>query len=168
MFNILLQLLDEGRLTDNQGTTVNFRNTLVLMTSNLGTGDGIEEDYAAARERAVAGARRFFRPEFMNRLDDVLVFRALDRARMLPIAGLQVKRLERMLGERGIRLAVSDAAVEWLAERGFDPTYGARPLKRTVQTEIQDRIADLLLGRKLRTGETVHVDRTGDVLSVSA
>jgi ATP-dependent Clp protease ATP-binding subunit ClpB len=182
VFNVLLQLLDEGRLTDNQGTTVNFRNTLVLMTSNLGTGDGdgrtsrtgdrlqhdVEEDYAAARERAVAGARRFFRPEFMNRLDDVLVFRPLDRARMLPIAGLQVKRLARMLEDRGIRLTVSDAALEWLAERGFDPTYGARPLKRTVQTEIQDRIADLLLGRKLRAGETVNVDRNGDVLSVSA
>ena len=170
VFNVLLQLLDEGRLTDNQGVTVNFRNTLVLMTSNLGSsaGEGAGGlEYAAARERAVGEARRFFRPEFMNRLDDVLVFRPLDRGRMLPIAGLQVKRLARTLGERGIGLAVSDAALEWLAERGFDPAYGARPLKRTVQTEIQDRVADLLLGRKLRPGETVKVDRAGDALSVT-
>jgi ATP-dependent Clp protease ATP-binding subunit ClpB len=169
VFHVLLQLLDEGRLTDNQGVTVNFRNTLVLMTSNLGSGDSsLGEEYAAARERAVAGARRFFRPEFMNRLDDVLVFRPLDRARMLPIAGLQVKRLARMLEERGMSLTVTDAALEWLAERGFDPAFGARPLKRTVQTEVQDRIADLLLSRKLLPGGTVRVDCSADGLSVSA
>jgi ATP-dependent Clp protease ATP-binding subunit ClpB len=168
VFHVLLQLLDEGRLTDNQGVTVNFRNTLVLMTSNLGSSDVVGLDPAAARQRLLDAARVFFRPELLNRLDDVLAFRPLDRERMRPIAALQVQRLARLVGERGIGLSVSDAALDWLAERGFDPAYGARPLKRTIQTEIQDRIADLLLARELRSGQTVKVERAGDALSVSA
>jgi ATP-dependent Clp protease ATP-binding subunit ClpB len=168
VFHVLLQLLDEGRLTDNQGATVNFRNTLVLMTSNLGSADASGLDPASARARVLEAARKFFRPELMNRLDDVLVFRPLDRERMRPIAALQVQRVARLIAERGIGLTVSDEALDWLAERGYDPTYGARPLKRTVQAELQDRIADLLLARKVTSGQTVVVERAGDALAVAA
>ncbi len=166
VFNVLLQLLDEGRLTDNQGATVNFRNTLVLMTSNLGSAEAAGLEPEASRARLLEAARRFFRPELMNRLDDVLAFRSLDRERMLPIAALQVKRLAKLVGERGIGLDVTDEALAWLAERGFDPAYGARPLKRTVQSEVQDRIADLLLARKLEAGQTVRVSCEGGRLDV--
>ena len=167
VFNVLLQLLDEGRLTDNHGVTVNFRNTVILMTSNLGAGDSIGLGYDVMRSRLQEAARKFFRPEFLNRVDDILAFRALDRDRMLPIAELQVKRLSKLVGERGIGLDVTPAALEWLAEKGFDPAYGARPLKRTIQAEVQDAIADLLLSRKLATGQTVRVDREGDQLSLT-
>ncbi len=167
VFNVLLQLLDEGRLTDNQGITVNFRNTVVLMTSNLGAGDSIGLDYEVMRAKLQEASRKFFRPEFINRIDDVLAFRALDRERMLPIAELQVKRLAKLVAERGIGLEVSQSAHEWLAERGFDPAYGARPLKRTIQAELQDRIADLLLSRQLASGQTVKVERDGDQLAFS-
>jgi ATP-dependent Clp protease ATP-binding subunit ClpB len=160
VFNVLLQLLDEGRLTDSQGTTVNFRNTIVLMTSNLGSSDA--SGGVKTRDQLVAAARGFFRPEFINRLDDILAFRPLELDRMLPIAEIQVKKLAKLVGERGISLDVSPEALAWLAERGFDPAFGARPLRRTIQAELQDRIADLFLQRTLTAGQTVSVVRAGE------
>jgi ATP-dependent Clp protease ATP-binding subunit ClpB len=156
VFNVLLQLLDEGRLTDNQGVTVNFRNVVVLMTSNLGTGE--EAGGGDRRASALAAARRFFRPEFLNRLDDVLVFEPLDAARMLPIAELQVARVAGLVAERKVTLDVSPRALAWLAERGFDAAWGARPLKRLVQAEVQDRIADLFLRGGVEPGSSVRIE----------
>ncbi len=157
VLNVLLQVLDEGQLTDNQGSTVNFKNTVVLMTSNLGAAEGIDLDAESARAHMLEATRRFFRPEFLNRLDDVLVFRPLSRATMVPIAELQVKRVAALAASRGITLDVAPEALAWLADRGFDPARGARPLKRVIQAELQDPLADLLLGRKVGEGAKVHV-----------
>ena len=158
VFNILLQLLDDGRLTDSQGTTVNFKNTIVLMTSNLG-GEAEDSASSGAHERMLQAARRFFRPELLNRLDDILVFRPLDRERMLPIAQRQVRDVAKLVADRGASLEVSPEALAYLAEQGFEPAYGARPLRRTIQRELQDPIADLILRRKVPAGATIRVSR---------
>jgi ATP-dependent Clp protease ATP-binding subunit ClpB len=156
VFNTLLQLLDEGRLTDGQGTTVNFRNVVVLMTSNLGASDA-SGDPAAARERMLEACRGFFRPEFLNRLDDTLAFRALDRATMIPIAKLQLARVGKLVADRGVGFDVTPEAVAYLADAGYDPAYGARPLRRTIQTEVQDPIAELVLTQQLAPGSRLVV-----------
>ena len=169
VFNLLLQVLDDGRLTDSQGTTVDFKNTIILMTSNLGGSVAPESDAERGRERMLEAAKRFFRPEFINRLDDILVFNSLDRETMRPIAELQVKRVAKLVAERGVALSLTEDAIGYLAEKGFDPAYGARPLRRTIQRELQDPIAELVLEGKLEAGKNlvVRAGEAGLVLEVS-
>ncbi|MBB3809298.1 ATP-dependent chaperone ClpB [Pseudochelatococcus contaminans] len=161
VFNVLLQVLDEGRLTDGQGRTVDFRNTLIIMTSNLGAEflvlqkDG--EDSEAVREEVMAVVRNHFRPEFLNRIDEVILFHRLQRDQMTTIVDIQLRRLERLLEERKITLDLDESARNWLAERGYDPAYGARPLKRVIQKNVQDPLAELILSGKIKDGETVHI-----------
>ncbi len=170
VFDILLQVLDDGRLTDGQGRTVDFRNTILVLTSNLGSQflvDPTLED-AQKREAVMAAVRTAFKPEFLNRLDDVVVFDALSLDELGQIVDLQVAAFARRLSDRRITLDVTPAAREWLALEGFDPAYGARPLRRLVQREIGDRLAKQLLSGDVTDGDIVVVDRQGDELSVSA
>lgn len=170
VFDVLLQVLDDGRLTDGQGRTVDFRNVILVLTSNLGSQflvDPVLDD--GARRDAVMGAvRTAFKPEFLNRLDDVVVFDALTIAEIGRIVDLQVASLGRRLAARRLTLEVSDGAREWLALEGYDPAYGARPLRRLVQKEIGDRLARGLLGGEVRDGDTVHVDLGDGGLTVRA
>ena len=160
VFNVLLQLLDDGRLTDGQGRTVDFRNTVVILTSNLG-GElwGSTETTDAVAEGAVRQLlTRHFRPEFLNRLDEIVVFHRLERGDLEQIVGIQLRRAAARLAEAGHALEVSPAAARYLAEVGYDPAYGARPLKRAIQRELQDPLALRLLSGEFRPGETIHVD----------
>jgi ATP-dependent Clp protease ATP-binding subunit ClpB len=168
VFNVLLQVLDEGRLTDGKGRTVDFRNTILIMTSNLASHDILEhtgEEEKFLRARVEQALREAFRPEFLNRVDDTIVFRALTREDLLAIVDLQLSRLRRTLGERKIDLAVTDGAKRRLAEAGYDPSFGARPLKRTIQRQIQDPLALGLLEGRFAPGDTVEVDaETGGIV----
>jgi ATP-dependent Clp protease ATP-binding subunit ClpB len=161
VFNVLLQLLDDGRLTDGQGRTVDFRNVVVIMTSNLGSshltaaGGGAD---AAMRERVLDALRAQFRPEFLNRIDDIVIFSALTRAEIGRIVDIQLAGLAKRLAERRIGVQATPAAREWLADRGYDPVYGARPLKRLIQREVLDPLARKVLGGELKDGEQVTVD----------
>ncbi|SDP49475.1 ATP-dependent Clp protease ATP-binding subunit ClpB [Pedococcus dokdonensis] len=159
-FDILLQVLDDGRLTDGQGRTVDFRNVILVMTSNLGSQFLVDPtlDDSARREAVMAVVRASFKPEFLNRLDEVVVFDALTSAELAHIVELQVRELATRLVDRRITLEVTDAAREWLAITGYDPAYGARPLRRLVQKEIGDRLAKAVLGGAVRDGDTVTVD----------
>ncbi|GAA1644922.1 ATP-dependent chaperone ClpB [Georgenia ruanii] len=161
VFDILLQVLDDGRLTDGQGRTVDFRNTILVLTSNLGSQFLVDQslDERAKREAVMAAVRASFKPEFLNRLDDVVVFDALSLDELGSIVDLQVDRLARRLADRRLRLEVTDGAREWLALEGYDPAYGARPLRRLVQTEIGDQLAKMLLAGEIHDGDTVVVDR---------
>ncbi|KAE8765200.1 ATP-dependent chaperone ClpB [Georgenia thermotolerans] len=161
VFDILLQVLDDGRLTDGQGRTVDFRNTILVLTSNLGSQFLVDQslDDSAKREAVMAAVRASFKPEFLNRLDDVVVFDALSLEELGSIVDLQVDRLARRLADRRLRLEVTDGAREWLALEGYDPAYGARPLRRLVQTEIGDQLAKMLLAGEVHDGDTVVVDR---------
>ena len=169
VFDVLLQVLDDGRLTDGQGRTVDFRNTILILTSNLGS--QILVDTALPweqRETAVQElVRQAFKPEFVNRLDDIVVFSPLSTDDLGQIVSLYIDRLERRLGERRLQLAVTPSARSWLAERGYDPIYGARPLRRLMQHEIDDKLARALLAGDIRDGDTVRVDLSGDGLDVS-
>ncbi|MGH7775968.1 MAG: AAA family ATPase, partial [Candidatus Dormibacterales bacterium] len=160
VFNVLLQILDDGRLTDGQGRTVDFRNAVLIMTSNLG-GQAIQEmgdrDFDEVREAVVAILREHFRPEFLNRVDEVVVFRRLTKEQIEAIVDIQLRRLESRLAERKLRLVVTPAAREVLAERGWDPVYGARPLKRAIQRLVQDRLAMGILEARWQEGDTVRV-----------
>jgi ATP-dependent Clp protease ATP-binding subunit ClpB len=171
VFDILLQVLDDGRLTDGQGRTVDFRNTILILTSNLGSQYLIDPDYTQEQKEATVQAivRQSFKPEFVNRLDDMVVFSALSPGDLGQIVSLYIDRLERRLGERRLALAVTPDARAWLADRGYDPAYGARPLRRLMQQEIDDRLARALLGGDIRDGDTVRVDvaGNGDELTVS-
>jgi ATP-dependent Clp protease ATP-binding subunit ClpB len=159
VFNVLLQVLDDGRLTDGQGRTVDFRNVLIVMTSNLGSellahqGEG--EDVEAVRDGVMEAVRAHFRPEFLNRLDEILLFRRLGRAQMSSIVAIQLQRLEALLADRQIALELDDSARDWLAEAGYDPVYGARPLKRVIQRALQNPLAEMILAGKVKDGETV-------------
>ncbi len=184
VFNLLLQVLDDGRLTDGQGRTVDFRNTVIVMTSNLGsellasrggaigfladgggsTGFGSEKDL---RDRVFGKLREAMRPEFLNRIDEIVLFRKLGRDELREIVRLLLGATERRLAGRDVRVAVTEAAVQWLAEHGYEPEYGARPLRRLIQREVDDRIADLLVSGELVDGGAVQVDATDDVLSVT-
>lgn len=172
VFNVLLQVLDDGRLTDGQGRTVDFRNTLIILTSNLGSEhlasleDG--EDMKDARERVMGSVRAAFRPEFLNRLDEVLMFRRLARADMASIVDIQLTRLDALLEDRNIRLNLDAAAREWLAEQGYDPVYGARPLKRVIQRELQNAIASKILAGDILDGQTVRVSIGEGGLAIGA
>jgi ATP-dependent Clp protease ATP-binding subunit ClpB len=171
VFDILLQVLDDGRLTDGQGRTVDFRNTILILTSNLGSqyiADPALDD-AATREKVMAIVRSTFKPEFLNRLDDVIVFDALTTAELGEIVELQVRRLAARLSGRRLTLDVTPAAREWLALTGFDPVYGARPLRRLIQSAIGDKLARGLIAGEITDGDTVLVDldEAADALRVS-
>ncbi len=165
VFNVLLQLLDDGRLTDSQGTVVNFKNTLVLMTSNLGGSEADASNPEAAATKMREAARRFFRPELLNRLDGQLVFSPLTRDTMRPIAELQISKLAKLVADRGSTLLVEPEAVAYLAEKGFEPAFGARPLRRVLQAELSDPLAELLIGQRLGAGQTVTVTASTGALS---
>ena len=171
VFDILLQVLDDGRLTDGQGRTVDFRNTILILTSNLGSqfiADPAITDEAAKRAAVMNVVRSTFKPEFLNRLDDVIVFDALGTDELARIVDLQVARLARRLDDRRLTLTVTPAAREWLALTGFDPVYGARPLRRLVQSAIGDQLARALLSGQLADGDqvVVDVDEDSDALTV--
>jgi ATPases with chaperone activity, ATP-binding subunit len=183
VFNLLLQVLDDGRLTDGQGRTVDFRNTVIVMTSNLGseflasrggaigfladgggsTGYGSEKDL---RDRVFAKLREAMRPEFLNRIDEIVLFRKLEKTQLQDIVRLLLGATEARLAKREIGIRVTDAAVEWLADNGYEPEYGARPLRRLIQREVDDRIADLFVTGELADGGTVTVDAASGALAV--
>ncbi|MQY04929.1 ATP-dependent chaperone ClpB [Actinomadura macrotermitis] len=170
VFDVLLQVLDDGRLTDGQGRTVDFRNTILILTSNLGSQFLVDPtmENGAKREAVMTAVRTAFKPEFLNRLDDVILFDALSTEELTRIVDLQVDRLARRLADRQLRLKVTDAAREWLALTGYDPLYGARPLRRLVQTAIGDKLARELLSGEIRDGDEVLVDldEAADTLTV--
>jgi ATP-dependent Clp protease ATP-binding subunit ClpB len=171
VFNVLLQVLDDGRLTDGQGRTVDFRNTLIILTSNLGSEilaaqeDGADSD--AVREQVLSVVRRAFRPEFLNRLDDLLLFHRLARSHMATIVDIQLADLKAMLEDRKVSLELDSAARNWLADAGYDPVYGARPLKRVIQTHLQNPLATMVLEGTIQDGETVQVSAGDDGLTLN-
>ena len=174
VFNILLQVLDDGRLTDGQGRTVDFRNTVIVMTSNLGShqiqelsGDGSAEAYTQMKAAVMGVVQAHFRPEFINRLDDIVVFHPLDKAQIRQIARIQLRGLEKRLVERGLRIDVSDKAFDLLGNVGFDPVYGARPLKRAIQQQLENPLAKEILEGRFAPGDTVRVDAEGGRLAFS-
>jgi ATP-dependent Clp protease ATP-binding subunit ClpB len=164
VFNILLQVLDDGRLTDGQGRTVDFRNTLIIMTSNLGSQFLVDqaegEDTDQVRDQVMAVVRASFRPEFLNRIDEIILFHRLQRSEMGHIVDIQIGRLQKLLDERKITITLDAAAREWLADKGYEPAYGARPLKRVIQKSLQDPLAELILSGKVKDGDTVAVSAT--------
>jgi len=161
VFNVLLQVLDDGRLTDGQGRTVDFRNTLIIMTSNLGSEYLVNqpegEDPIIVQARVMQVVRGHFRPEFLNRVDEIIVFHRLKREQMAAIVDIQMARLQKLLDERHIVLTLDDSAREWLAMEGYDPAYGARPLKRVIQKNVQDPLSELVLAGKVKDGDAVLV-----------
>jgi ATP-dependent Clp protease ATP-binding subunit ClpB len=170
VFNVLLQVLDDGILTDGQGRRVDFKQTLIVLTSNLGSQalsqlpDGA--DAAAAKRDVMEAVRAHFRPEFLNRLDDQIVFDRLTRADMDGIVRIQLKRLEKRLAARKIALDLDEGALAWLADEGYDPVFGARPLKRVIQRSLQDQLAEMILAGDISDGVTVHVTVGPDGLIV--
>jgi ATP-dependent Clp protease ATP-binding subunit ClpB len=171
VFNVLLQVLDDGRLTDGQGRTVDFKNTVIILTSNLGTEFlGTGEDEAKGRAQVMQAVRAHFRPEFLNRLDEIILFHRLTRANMDKIVDIQIGRLARLLADRKIEIVLDDKARTWLGNAGYDPVYGARPLKRVIQRRLQDPLAQLLLEGRIADGDTVKVSagKTGLTINGAA
>jgi ATP-dependent Clp protease ATP-binding subunit ClpB len=171
VFNVLLQVLDDGRLTDGQGRTVDFRNTLIIMTSNVGAEMLVAqkegETVGELRDYVLAELRTKFRPEFLNRLDDIVLFERLKRDQMTAIVDIQLRHLEALLADRKIVLQMDQAAKDWLAQRGYEPAYGARPLRRVIQRFVQDPLAEAILGGDVKEGQTVQVSVAGDDLVVN-
>ncbi|MHB0771792.1 ATP-dependent chaperone ClpB [Bradyrhizobium sp. 5.13L] len=169
VFNVLLQVLDDGRLTDGQGRTVDFRNTLIIMTSNLGSEFLVNqpegEDTSAVREQVMGMVRGHFRPEFLNRVDEIILFHRLQRSEMGRIVEIQFARLQKLLTDRKIVLTLDAAGRDWLAAKGWDPAYGARPLKRVIQRHLQDPLAEMILAGDVRDGDTVAISSEGNVLT---
>jgi ATP-dependent Clp protease ATP-binding subunit ClpB len=171
VFNILLQVLDDGRLTDSQGRVVDFKNTVIIMTSNLGSSSIVglsAHDREAMRERVMEAMREHFRPEFLNRIDEIVIFEPLGRDQITGIVDIQLQRVSDRLTDRSIELRTTPGAREWLASRGYDPVYGARPLKRLIQREVLDTLAMKLLNGELHDGEVVTIDSTDHGLSFQA
>jgi len=164
VFNVLLQVLDDGRLTDGHGRTVDFKNTVVIMTSNIGSHLIMDMGFQAAQSRLLEELRRHFRPEFLNRVDDIVVFHSLSRDDLARIVDIQLERVQRMLAERKLTLTLTDSARAFLAERGYDPNFGARPLKRAIQRYLQDPLALALLEAEFVEGDTIQVSVAGDEL----
>ncbi|MBC6422479.1 MAG: ATP-dependent chaperone ClpB [Hormoscilla sp. SP12CHS1] len=163
VFNILLQVLDDGRITDSQGRTVDFRNTVIVMTSNIGSDHildvaGDDTQYEEMRKRVLQALRKQFRPEFLNRVDDTILFHALDKAELRQIVGIQIQRMEKLLAEQKITLELTDAAIDHLVEAGYDPVYGARPLKRAIQRELENAIATKILENTFVEGDQIAID----------
>jgi len=167
VFNVLLQLLDDGRLTDGQGRTVDFRNTVVIMTSNLGN-QLWEGGREVTRDEITRVMQTHFRPEFLNRIDEMVIFHPLKKEHLADIVTIQLRRVGRLLADKGYQLDVSKAAREYLAEVGYDPDFGARPLKRAIQRELQDPLALKILAGDFREGDVIRVDRKKDGLVFSA
>jgi ATP-dependent Clp protease ATP-binding subunit ClpB len=171
VFNILLQVLDDGRLTDGQGRTVDFRNTVIVMTSNLGS-DVIqslagENNYQHMRDEVMSEVSKYFRPEFINRIDESVVFHPLQQAQIKGIASMQLEILQRRLAERELRLELADDALDYLVAAGYDPVYGARPLRRAIQQLIENPLAEDIIAGKYLPGSVISVRRQGDALSFS-
>ena len=181
VFNVLLQVLDDGRLTDGQGHTVDFRNTLIVMTSNLGADFLVNQpegqDTDAVRDQVMAVVRSAFRPEFLNRVDEIILFHRLKKTEMGRIVDIQMARLQKLLDDRKIVITLDPSARDWLAEKGWDPAYGARPLKRVIQKAVQDPLAEMILAGTIKDGEKVtdfsrqawaHLQRQAGAGGVSA
>lgn len=172
VFNVLLQVLDDGRLTDGQGRTVDFTNTLIILTSNLGSHLiaelGEDDPVESVRNQVMDVVKGAFRPEFINRLDEIILFHRLARAHMAGIVDIQVARLQKLLSDRKITLELGSDARDWLADAGYDPVYGARPLKRTVQKTVQDPLAEKILRGDVKPGDKVHVGVVEGALSLTA
>jgi ATP-dependent Clp protease ATP-binding subunit ClpB len=164
VFNVLLQVLDDGRLTDGQGHAVDFRNTLIVMTSNLGAeylvNQAEGQDSDAVKDQVMAVVRASFRPEFLNRVDEIILFHRLKREQMGRIVDIQIARLQKLLDERKITIVLEAKARDWLAERGYEPAYGARPLKRAIQKSVQDPLAELILSGQIKDGDKVTIAAT--------
>jgi ATP-dependent Clp protease ATP-binding subunit ClpB len=167
VFNVLLQLLDDGRLTDGQGRTVDFRNTVIIMTSNLGS-QSWETGKAVTRDEITHELKEHFRPEFLNRIDEIVVLHPILQEHMADIADIQLKRVAHLLEEKGFHLEVSAAARTYLAEKGYDANFGARPLKRTIQRELQDPLALKILAGDFHEGDTIHVEPSKEGLQFKA
>lgn len=171
VFNVLLQVLDDGRLTDGQGRTVDFKNTIIILTSNLGAELMTQLDETAdvetVRGPVMNAVRSAFRPEFLNRLDEIILFSRLKRVQMGAIVDIQMARLQNLLEERKIRIALDDNAREWLSEAGYDPAFGARPLKRVIQKAVQDPLAELLLAGDVKDGDTLALSSDGEGLTLN-
>jgi ATP-dependent Clp protease ATP-binding subunit ClpB len=172
VFNVLLQVLDDGRLTDGQGRIVDFKNTLIVLTSNLGAdiiaNDPAEELAPKTKDMVLEVVRKHFRPEFLNRLDEILLFRRLSRSNMAGIVKVQLEHLRKLLEDHKITLEINDAALAWLAEAGYDPIYGARPLKRVIQRTLQNPLAQDLLAGKIMDGQNVSVGAGREGLTIEA
>jgi ATP-dependent Clp protease ATP-binding subunit ClpB len=168
VFNTLLQVLDDGRLTDGHGRTVDFTNTVVIMTSNLGSAAISEPDLSdtAIEGRIMDALRAHFRPEFLNRIDEIVVFHRLNRDDLRRVVDIQVRRLERVLAGKQVRITLTDAAKDRLAKEGYDPLYGARPLKRLLQREVLDALARKILANEVSPGDAVEVDVEGDAFAI--
>ncbi|WP_309628355.1 ATP-dependent chaperone ClpB [Brevundimonas sp.] len=170
VFNVLLQVLDDGRLTDGQGRVVDFRNTLIIMTSNLGSealaNQGEGDDVEAVRPFVMEAVRAHFRPEFLNRIDEIILFRRLGRDQMAGIVRIQLQRLEKLMADRRLTLSIDDGALAWLADKGYDPVYGARPLKRVIQKDLVDPMAKKLLAGELEDGSVIAVSAGADGLEI--
>jgi ATP-dependent Clp protease ATP-binding subunit ClpB len=169
VFNVLLQVLDDGRLTDGQGRTVDFRNTLIIMTSNLGSEFLVNqpegEDTSAVRDQVMGMVRAHFRPEFLNRVDEIILFHRLQKSEMGRIVEIQFARLQKLLEDRKITLTLDAGARDWLAAKGWDPAYGARPLKRVIQRNLQDPMAEMILAGEIADGDHVVISSEGNVLT---
>jgi ATP-dependent Clp protease ATP-binding subunit ClpB len=170
VFNILLQVLDDGRITDSQGRTVDFRNTVIVMTSNIGSEHildvaGDDSQFEEMQDRVLGALRSHFRPEFLNRIDDLILFHALSKKELRSIVSIQLKRVHRLLSDQKISLKMSEAAIDHVADAGYDPAYGARPLKRAIQRELENPIATLILENTFAEGSTVliDVDKSGEL-----
>jgi len=170
VFNVLLQILDDGRLTDSKGRTVDFKNTVLIMTSNLGSREiqAVSDDEKQVREAVTQVLREHFKPEFLNRIDDIVIFQRLSRDQITQIIEVQLERLRTMLHDRNISLVLEDSAKELLARKGYDPQFGARPLKRAIQTLIQNPLAMKLLQGEIRPGQTVIVSAREGEMKFSA
>ena len=167
VFNILLQVLDDGRLTDGQGRTVDFRNTVIFMTSNLGSEiiqEFSDESYSKMKDMVMEIVRKSFRPEFINRIDEAVVFHALDKKQIMHIAEIQIQRIKQRLHEHNYKIELSKEAVEFIAKAGFDPVYGARPLKRAIQQYLENPLAQDILSGKFAPNDTIHVTVESDRL----
>jgi ATP-dependent Clp protease ATP-binding subunit ClpB len=171
VFNVLLQVLDDGRLTDGQGRTVDFRNVLIVMTSNLGSEYLVNlregEDTKTVEKEVMGVVRGHFRPEFLNRVDEIILFHRLRREDMSEIVDIQLRRLNRLLEDRKIGLSLDAKARQWLAEKGYDPAYGARPLKRVIQKWVQDPLAQMLLAGEIGDGSTIKLSASHGRLTIN-
>ncbi|MBN2235135.1 MAG: AAA family ATPase, partial [Opitutales bacterium] len=172
VFNVLLQVMDDGRITDSQGRTVDFKNTIIIMTSNIGSRflqEGVSggEIPESVRESVMTELRHAFRPEFLNRIDDVVLFKPLTIEEIGKITDLLLEDINRRLVDRRIRLELTDKAKQWVSERGYDPVYGARPLRRFLQKHVETAIARLLISGELRDGQTIRLDEKDGVFTHS-
>ena len=171
VFNVLLQVLDDGRLTDGQGRTVDFRNVLIVMTSNLGSEYLVNlregEDTKTVEKEVMGVVRGHFRPEFLNRVDEIILFHRLRREDMSEIVDIQLRRLNRLLEDRKIGLSLDPKARQWLADKGYDPAYGARPLKRVIQKWVQDPLAQMLLAGEIGDGSTIKLGAAHGRLTIN-